>query len=142
MMRREEPVARLNAEAFASGVTGTVVHPLGDETEVDPPAVTGTVVHPPGNGTEEGPPAAGVAIPLDRAATGMSRHGRVRDLLRQHRRGRLAVAMQPFVPQVVHYQIVELREGRHPPRLSLSVAVEGPRAAAISGQARTQEVHG
>ena len=32
--------------AFASAVTGTVVHPLGDGTEVDPPGVTGTVVHP------------------------------------------------------------------------------------------------
>ena len=66
-MRREEPVAWFNAEAFASGVTGTVVHPLGDETEVDPPAVTGTVVHPPGNGTEVDPLAAGVAIRLPRA---------------------------------------------------------------------------
>ena len=52
-MRREESVAWLNAEAFASGVTGTVVHPLGDGTEVDPPAVTGTVVHPLGGETNQ-----------------------------------------------------------------------------------------
>ena len=41
-----EPVACCNAESFAPGVTGTVVHPPGEGTEVDPPAVTGTVVHP------------------------------------------------------------------------------------------------
>ena len=48
-------------------LTGTVVHPPGEWTEVDPPLVTGTVVHPLGNGTEVGPPAAGVAIRLSRA---------------------------------------------------------------------------
>ena len=50
---------------------GTVVHPPGDGTEVDPPGVTGTVVHPPGDGTEVDPPVAGVAIRLTRAWSSM-----------------------------------------------------------------------
>ena len=55
ILRCEDSVAGCNAEAFAPGVTGTVVHPPGEGTEVDPPGVTGTVVHPPGNGTELDP---------------------------------------------------------------------------------------
>ena len=57
--------------AFASAVTGTVVHPLGDGAEVDPPGVTGTVVHPLGDGTEVDALVAGVAIRLTRAWSGM-----------------------------------------------------------------------
>ena len=59
MMQCEEPVAWCNAEAFALGVTGTVVHPPGEGTEVDQPGVTGTVVHPLGDGTEVDPLVAG-----------------------------------------------------------------------------------
>ena len=105
-MRCEEPVALFNAAAFASGVTGTVVHPLGDETEVDPPGVIGTVVHPPGNGTEVDPPAAGVAIQLLRAWS--------------------AADQEPLAAAGANALLT----------------VERSPAAAISGQARTQEVHG
>ena len=105
-VRCEEPVALFNAAAFASGVTGTVVHPLGHETEVDPPGVIGTVVHPPGNGTEVDPPAAGVAIRLPRAWS--------------------AADQEPLAAA----------------GSNALLTVERSPAAAISGQARTQEVHG
>ena len=102
-----------------------MVHPPGEGTEVDPPGVTGTVVHPLGDETEVDPPGViGTVVPPPGNGTEVD-------------------------PPAAGVAILLPRAWSEADQEPLAAAganalltVESSPAAAISGQARTQEVHG